>query len=69
MSQDNQTKQGIGPIIGIAVVAIVLLAFVYANVTGIIQLSGAQVVSSNVATAIVVALFILTGVILYFLRQ
>lgn len=69
MSQDNQTKQGIGPIIGIAVVAIVLLAFVYANVTGIIQLSGAQVVSSNVATAIVVALFILTGAILYFLRQ
>jgi membrane protein YdbS with pleckstrin-like domain len=69
MSQEGQTGQGIGPILWIIAVTVVLLALVYANVTGIIQISGAQLVSSNVATGIVVVLFVLTGLVLYALRQ
>jgi hypothetical protein len=69
MSQESQTQQGVGPIVGIVVVAVVLLALVYANVTGIIQISGAAVVGSNVATAIVIGLFVVTGIVLYFLRD
>jgi nucleoside recognition membrane protein YjiH len=69
MSQESQTRQGAGPIVGIVVVAVLLIALVYANVTGIIQISGAALVESNVATAIVVGLFILTGIALYFLRD
>lgn len=65
MSQEDQTRQGLGPIIGIVAFTAVLLVLVYANVTGIIQISGAALVSSNVATGIVVVLFLLTGLILY----
>lgn len=69
MSQESETQPGVGPIVGIVVVAVVLLALVYANVTGIIQISGAAVVGSNVATAIVAGLFVLTGIVLYFLSD
>lgn len=53
------TRQGILPLLGIVVVAVLLLALVYANVTGMLSLSGAEVIDSNTATIIVAALFLL----------
>ncbi|MFC7157464.1 hypothetical protein ACFQPA_18710 [Halomarina halobia] len=44
---------------GIVVVAVLLLGLVYANVTGMLSLSGAEVVDSNTATLVVAALFLL----------
>lgn len=52
-------KQGILPIVGIVVVAVLLLTLVYANVTGVISLTGAELVDSNTAFVIVVVLFLL----------
>jgi|GEM_PF-3037857 len=62
MSQQNKS---LFPIIGVVIVAIVLLGLVYANVTGALALSGAKVVSSGTATAIVVVLFLVMLVWMY----
>lgn len=53
-------SNSVAPLIGLALVIIVGLAIVYANVTGMLQVSGAKVVDSNTATIIVAVLFILT---------
>lgn len=47
------------PIVAIIVVAAALIGLAYANITGIIQVSGAEVVDSTTATVIVAALFLL----------
>ncbi|WP_254544746.1 hypothetical protein [Halomarina pelagica] len=52
-------NQGILPLVGIVVVAVLLLGLVYANVTGMLSLSGAEVVDRNTATIVVAALFLL----------
>lgn len=53
------TNQSILPLLGIVVVAVLLLGLVYANVTGMLSLSGAEVVDKNTATLIVAVLFLL----------
>ena len=54
MARDN-----ILPIVAIVVVAAALIGLAYANVVGIIQLSGAQLVDSTTATIVVAVLFLL----------
>lgn len=47
------------PIVAIVVVAVLLIGLAYLNITGVIVLSGAEVIDSNTATIIVAALFLL----------
>jgi len=54
MARDN-----ILPIVAIVVVAAALIGLAYANIVGIIQLSGMQLVDSTTATIIVAVLFLL----------
>lgn len=51
-------KSNIAPIAAIIVFAAVLIGVAYANVTGIIALSGTKLVDSTTATIIVAILFI-----------
>lgn len=46
------------PILAIVVVAAVLIGIAYANITGIFQISGVQLVDSTTATIIVALLFL-----------
>lgn len=50
----------VAPIVAIIVVAVVLLAIAYANITGMFQVSGTQLVNSTTAFIIVAVLFLLT---------
>lgn len=47
------------PIVAIVVVATALIGLAYANITGLLQLSGAALVDSTTATVIVAILFLL----------
>lgn len=47
------------PIVAIVVVAAALIGLAYLNITGVIVLSGAEVVDSTTATIVVAALFLL----------
>lgn len=47
------------PIVAIVVVAVLLIGLAYLNITGVIVLSGAEVIDSNTATIIVAVLFLL----------
>lgn len=47
------------PIAAIVIVATALIGLAYANITGLIQLSGAELVDSTTATVIVAILFLL----------
>jgi hypothetical protein len=53
------TDNNVLPIVSIIVVAAALIGLAYANVTGIIQISGTDLVDSNVAFVIVAILFVL----------
>lgn len=48
------------PLIALVVVIIIGMAIVYANVTGMFQVSGTKLVDSQTATLIVAILFVLT---------
>ncbi|MDX1744395.1 MAG: hypothetical protein R3324_00525 [Halobacteriales archaeon] len=48
------------PLIGLAIVIILGMAIVYANVTGMLQVSGTKVVDGDTAAIIVAVLFVLT---------
>lgn len=48
------------PLVGLAIVIILGMAVVYANVTGMLQVSGVRVVDGDTAAIIVAVLFILT---------
>lgn len=52
------TTKNIAPLVAIVGVAAVLIGLVYANVTGMLALSGAKVVDKNTATIIVAVLFV-----------
>jgi hypothetical protein len=52
------TSNNIAPIAAIIVFAAVLIGIAYANVTGMLSLSGAKLVDSTTATIIVAVLFI-----------
>lgn len=47
------------PIVSIIVVAAALIGLAYANITGMFQISGAELVDSTTATIIVAVLFVL----------
>lgn len=47
------------PIVSIIVVAAVLIGIAYANITGVFQVAGAEVLDANIAFLIVLVLFIL----------
>jgi len=52
------TSNNIAPIAAIIVFAAVLIGIAYANVTGILSLSGAELIDSTTATIIVAVLFV-----------
>lgn len=52
------TSNNISPIAAIIVFAAVLIGIAYANVTGMIALSGAELVDSTTATIVVAVLFV-----------
>lgn len=64
MSEQSQSG-GAGVIVGVLIFSIALIGMVYANVTGILQISGAALVGQNTATAAVVVLFLIFGVYFY----
>lgn len=47
------------PIAAIVVIAVALIGLAYMNVTGVIQLSGAELVDSTTATIVVAILFLM----------
>lgn len=52
-------KNSMLPIVAIVIVAVALIGLAYLNITGVIALSGAEVVDSTTATIVVAALFLL----------
>jgi len=52
------TSNNIAPIAAIIVFAAVLIGIAYANVTGMLSLSGAELIDSTTATIIVAVLFV-----------
>ncbi|WP_136602773.1 hypothetical protein [Salinigranum halophilum] len=54
------TSNNIAPIAAIIVFAAVLIGIAYANVTGMLAVSGAELIDSTTATIIVAVLFIAT---------
>ena len=52
-------KNSMIPIAAIVVIAVALIGLAYMNVTGVIQLSGAELVDSTTATIVVAILFLM----------
>ena len=52
-------NKSILPLVAVVVVAAVLIAISYANITGMFAVSGVELVDGTVATIVVAALFIL----------
>lgn len=53
------TEQSKLPLVILVVVVFALIGMAYANVTGMLELSGAEVINETTATGIVVVLFLL----------
>jgi hypothetical protein len=54
------TSKNIAPIASIIVVAAILIGIAYANVTGMLAISGVELIDSTTATIIVAVLFLAT---------
>lgn len=56
----TMAKSNMAPIVAIVIVAAILIGIAYANVTGMLAVSGVKLVNSTTATIIVAVLFLAT---------